>query len=84
MRSANAISMTDTLELCQAILKLGSEEEVDFHAEKALKRAYLEYKAAPKKSLASVIYMVNGKEYESLLEAFAVEDEIKNELHIKD
>jgi len=70
--------MTDTLELCQAILRLGSEEEVDFHAEKELKRTFLEYKAAPKKALASSMYMINGKEYETFLEAILAEDELEN------
>ncbi len=70
--------MVNTLELCQAILRLGPEEEVDFHAEKELKRAFLEYKAAPKKALADSMFLVNGKEYGSLLEAIAVEENLEN------
>ncbi len=66
--------MTDALELCQAILRLGPEEEVDFHAEKELKRNLMEYKATPKKPLAGAVYMINGKEYKSLLEALAKEE----------
>ena len=70
--------MTGTLELCQAILRLGPEEEVDFHAEKELKRNFLEYKAAPKKALAGTMFLVNGKEYGSLIEALAKEEELEN------
>ena len=70
--------MTGTLELCQAILRLGPEEEVDYHAEKELKRAFLEYKAAPKKALAGSMFLVNGKEYGSLLEALVKEKELEN------
>ena len=70
--------MTDALKLCQAILKLGPEEEVDFHAEKELKRAFLEYKAAPKKALAGSMFLVNGKEFGSLLEALGTEEELEN------
>ncbi len=70
--------MTDPLELCQAILKLGPEEEVDYHAEKELKRWMLEYIATPKKPLAGIAYMINGKEYASLLDAFVREEELEN------
>lgn len=65
--------MTDALELCQAILRFGPEEEVDFHAEKEMKHALLEYRAAPKRALASTIFMINGREYLSLLEALISE-----------
>jgi hypothetical protein len=59
--------MSNVLELCQRILHFGSEAEVDYHAEKSLKRALFEYRQAPKKGLAKASYMVNGREYESLL-----------------
>jgi hypothetical protein len=70
--------MTDPLELCQAILHLGPEEEVDLHAEKELRRYYFEYGAAQKKALAGAAYMVNGQEYESLLEALHREESLDN------
>jgi hypothetical protein len=70
--------MTDPLELCQAILHLGPEEEVDLHAEKELRRCYFEYGAAQKKALASAVYMVNGQEYDSLLEAMHQEECLEN------
>ncbi|MDO9538076.1 MAG: hypothetical protein Q7J68_07135 [Thermoplasmata archaeon] len=70
--------MTDVLELCQAILHLGSEEEVDQHAENELRRTFYEYRAAQKKSLASVSYMVNGQEYDSLLKAIVEHEELEN------
>ena len=75
---AYGYGMTDPLELCQAILKLGPEEEVDYHAEKELKRWLLEYIATPKKPLADIAYMINGKEYASLLDAFVREEELEN------
>jgi hypothetical protein len=70
--------MTDILELCQAILHLGSEEEVDLHAENELRRTFFEYQSVQKKPLASVTYMVNGNEYSSLLEAMHREEELEN------
>jgi len=70
--------MTNTLELCQAILHLGSEEEVDLHAEKELRRHYFEYNAAQKKALAGTTYMVNGREYDSLLDAIHQEENLEN------
>jgi hypothetical protein len=70
--------MTDPLELCQAILHLGSEEEVDLHAEKELRRHYFEYGAAQKKTLAGTAYMVNGREYNSLLEAMGSEESLES------
>jgi hypothetical protein len=70
--------MTDILELCQAILHLGSEEEVDLHAENELRRTFYEYQSVQKKPLASVTYMVNGREYSSLLEAMHREEELEN------
>ncbi|MFO7619136.1 MAG: hypothetical protein R6W91_05720 [Thermoplasmata archaeon] len=70
--------MTDPLELCQAILHLGSEEEVDLHAENELRRTFYEYQAAQKKPLACVTYMVNGREYSSLLEAMHREEALEN------
>jgi len=70
--------MTDPLELCEAILHMGSEEEVDLHAEKELKRHYLEYRSSQKKPLASVGYMVNGSEYAFLLEALNDERKLEN------
>ncbi len=68
--------MTDPLKLCQKIVHFGPKEEVDFHAEKELKRAFFEYRQAPKKALASISYMVNGKEYASLLEAIVEKEEL--------
>jgi hypothetical protein len=70
--------MRDALELCQAILHLGSEEEVDLHAEKEMKRHYLEYDASQRKALATLAYLVNGSEYETLLEALHTEDSLEN------
>ncbi len=70
--------MTDPLELCQAILHLGPEEEVDLHAEKEMKRHFLEYKASQKKALAGLDVMVNGTEYSGLLSALAAEEELEN------
>ena len=70
--------MADALEICQAILRLGPEEEVDLHAEKEMKRAFLEYRTAKKIPLAKAVYMINGKEYESLLEAILKEDILEN------
>ncbi len=69
--------MKKPLELCQALVKFGPEEEVDFHAEKQLKRAFYEYRQAVKKSLASTQYMVNGKEYDFLLEALLEVEEVE-------
>jgi hypothetical protein len=69
--------MSDPLKFCQAIMKFAPREEVDFHAEKQLKRAFYEYKQAPKKALASSTYLVNEKEYDSLLEALAEEEAIE-------
>ncbi len=71
-------TMLDPLELCQAILHLGPEEEVDLHAEKEMKRHYLEYRASQKKHLAALAYMVNGKEYGSLLDALLREASLEN------
>jgi len=51
---------------------------VDLHAENELKRTFYEYQAAQKKPLAKVKYMVNGKEYDSLLEAMYREEELEN------
>ncbi|MDD4307995.1 MAG: hypothetical protein PHU53_04215 [Thermoplasmata archaeon] len=70
--------MTEPLELCQAILHLGPEEEVDLHAEKELKRHFYEYNASQKKALASLSFMINGKEYDSLLEAIRDEEHLEN------
>jgi len=70
--------MTDPLVLCQAILHLGPEEDVDMHAEKEMKRHFLEYKASQKKALASVEFLVNGTEYSSLLGALAAEPRLEN------
>jgi len=63
--------MTDPLKHCQTILHFGPEDEVDFHAEKQLKRAFTEYRQARSKTLATLQYMVNGEEYDSLLQAIA-------------
>ncbi|MBA3045556.1 MAG: hypothetical protein KKH41_04170 [Candidatus Thermoplasmatota archaeon] len=70
--------MTDILEFCQAILHMGLEEEVDLFAENELKRTFYEYKAAQKKPLAGVTYMVNGSEYASLLDAMHAEEKLEN------
>lgn len=70
--------MTDALELCQAILHLGPEEEVDLHAEKELRRHYFEYTGANKKALAAASFLVNGTEYASLLEALREEEDLQN------
>jgi hypothetical protein len=69
--------MPDALEHCQKIMNFGSKEEVDFHAEKQLKRAFYEYKQASKTPLASSTYLVNEEEYESLLKAMADIGELK-------
>lgn len=63
--------MADVLEYCQSIMKFAPEEEVDLHAEKQLKRAFLEYKQGRKTPLASAMYLVNEDEHESLLEAMS-------------
>jgi len=63
--------MADILEYCQSIMKFAPESEVDLHAEKQLRRAFFEYKQARKTPLASVQYLINEDEYDSLLEAFA-------------
>ena len=70
--------MTDPLEYCQTILHFGPEEEVDYHAEKQLKRSFTEYRQAGRKRLASLEYMVNGEEYESLLRAMTEVDELES------
>ena len=69
--------MTDPLKHCQTILHFGPEDEVDFHAEKMMNRAYTEYRQAVRKPLATLQYMVNGDEYQSLLEALAEVDELE-------
>lgn len=68
--------MTGSLEFCQAIMEFAPKDEVDFHAQKQLKRAFYEYKQAPKKPLASTTYVANEKEYDSLLEALVKEESL--------
>ncbi|KYK27675.1 MAG: hypothetical protein AYK23_02140 [Candidatus Proteinoplasmatales archaeon SG8-5] len=69
--------MPDALRHCQAIMKFGAAEEVDFHAEKQLKSSFYEYKQAKRVPLASSKYLVNEEEYDSLLQAFAEVKELE-------
>jgi hypothetical protein len=69
--------MTDPLEHCQTILHFGPEEEVDFHAERQMKRSFTEYRQSKKVALASLQYMVNGEEFDSLLQALAEVEELE-------
>ena len=78
MKTGYLVGMTDPLELCQAILHLGPEEEVDLHAEKELRRHYYEYSASQRKPIAAVSYMINGHEYSSLLDAIRNVETLEN------
>jgi hypothetical protein len=68
--------MKGSLEFCQAIMEFAPKDEVDFHAQKQLKRAFYEYKQAPKLPLASTTYVINDKEYDSLILALVEEERL--------
>ncbi len=62
--------MEDKLEEIKKLLYLSAESEMDDYAEKNLKNRLYQWKNADVEYLSDIEYFINGKKYDSLIDAF--------------
>ncbi len=67
----------DIMDKCEAVIRLGPEDEVDEYALKEMRKRVKAHIQKDLKYLADVSFMINGELYENLLDAIPVVEEIK-------
>ncbi len=70
--------MMDILEKCEAVIRLGPEEEVDAYALKEMRKRVKAHMQRDYRYLSDVLFVINGKRYESLLDALLEIDAVKS------
>ena len=68
----------DVLEKCEAVIRMGPEDEVDEYAIKEMRKRVKAHMQKEHRYLSDVAFIINGKMYESLLDALLEVDSIKS------
>lgn len=74
--------MSEVLDKCNRIMSFAPKKEVDSYAKKQLSKNLNKYEQSIEKKLADVYYIIDGKQYSSLLDAiYLIEDWNEIEIH---